>query len=613
MANVYLHKIGSASSEMDAATSLKQLMDVELANTDGQVWIVPSIDIHPATGRHDVDLIMIGYLKNYHIDNIAGKTNIEIKSFFAAIEIKSHSGEGLKKSGTHLLVKYPSGYEDVTKQSNDQNSSIRRFLSGPLQQESIRVPFISNLIWLTGTDLYDFTSEIGLVDSNILVSDSSAKDFFVAIGRQYPLVDNGFVNAFAKGITVEEIEYTANIFCAKSNGADTMSLRRINILNSKSNALLDLEKDDSPIIILSGHAGTGKTVMLMHAAINMTKKGRKCLILTYNRALIADLKHTMSFFGNCLPMFEIDSMSSFMISLMRRAGLWKASYDIRTDFDQTLAVLIKIKETKNIAPAYDYVFVDEAQDWKPNEAGILKYYYRNDHIVIADGVDQFMKTSEHNDWGPIVLPKLKQCLRQRSNLVSFTKIFASKLGVYWDVDSTRTLPGGKVIITNAYNPDLHNRLFEDAKRHGCSAYDLMLLAPNSLTTSGRFDHYISYYSNGIRLFDGVDPANRDCLYSDVNYKNNECRVYTYESCRGLEAWTTVCLRFDELFTMPHPHDYHEIPYSPARQYMLTLWSLIPLTRAVDTLVLGVQKESTINLIFKEIAQENPDFVTIEEQ
>lgn len=611
MANVYLHNIGSASSEMDAAISLKHLIDVELADTEGRVWIVPSIDIHPATGRHDVDLIMIGYLYDYYVDEIADKSNIEIRSFFATIEIKSHSGVGLKKEGTHLLVKYPSGYEDVTAQSNDQNTSIRSFLSGPLQQESIRVPFISNLIWLTGTDRNDFNSEIGLVDSNILVSDSTAKEFFVAIGRQYHLVDNGFVNAFGRYGTEETIEFTANIFCAKSNGADTMTLRRINILNTNSNALFDIEKDNTPIIILSGHAGTGKTVMLMQGAINMTKKGYRCLFLTYNRALIADLKHTMRYFGNSLPVFEVDSMSSFMISLMRRAGIWKSSFDIKTDFDQSLAVLSKVKESKTVAPAYDYIFVDEAQDWKKNEAEILKYYYRNNHIVIADGIDQFMKTSEHTYWGSTVLPKLKQCLRQRANLVSFAKIFASKLGVFWDVDSTRSLPGGKVIITNAYNPDLHNRLYCETIQHGCSAYDLMLLVPNSLTTSGHFDLIGAYNAQGINLFDGVDPDKRDCIYSDVNYKNKECRVYTYESCRGLEAWTTVCLRFDELFTKQHPHDYHEIVYSPARNYMLSLWSLIPLTRAVDTLVLGVQKGSTIDLILKEIARENPDYITVE--
>ena len=93
--------------------------------------------------------------------------------------------------------------------------------------------------------------------------------------------------------------------------------------------------------------------------------------------------------------------------------------------------------------------------------------------------------------------------------------------------------------------------------------------------------------------------------------NHECRVYTYESCRGLEAWATVCLRFGELFTEEHPHDYKVIEYSMARDYMLTLWTLIPLTRAVDRLVLIVKPEGKIHRLLKELAKENPDFITYE--
>jgi len=610
MANIYLHHIGSVSDEMTAASNLKKLLEKELDNVDGQVWIVPSIDIHPATGRHDIDIIMMGYLCDYFVPEIAGYSNIDMQSFFATIEVKSHKADGIHRDGTHLIVDYPEGPEDVTFQSNEQVKSIRKFLKGPLRQESVKTPFISNLIWLIGIDKNDFETHIPLQDSNILVSDSTAEDFFVAIGRQFHLVDDGYVDSF-KNYSEELIEHTANIFCAKSDGADTMSLRRINILSANNKALLNLESNQAPIIILSGHAGTGKTVMLMQAAIKMTKKGFKCLFLTYNKALIADLKHTMLYFGNTLPAFDIQSMSSFLIGIMRKAGVWKSDYDINKDFESCIAVLLNIKESRNVAPDYDYIFVDEAQDWKNNEAAVLKYYYRDKHIVIADGIDQFMKSSEHTEWGPIVLPKLKHCLRQRANLVSFAKIFASKLGVYWDVESMMSLRGGRVIVTNSYDIGLHKKLEAKALSHGCTNYDIMFLAPNSLTTSGHFDLVETYKSNGINIFDGVDPNNREKLYSEENSRNKECRVYTYESCRGLEAWTTICLRFDQLFTKSHPHDYHEIAFSSARQYMLTLWSLIPLTRAVDTLVLGVEKGSSVWQILKEIYNDNHDYITFE--
>ncbi len=232
--------------------------------------------------------------------------------------------------------------------------------------------------------------------------------------------------------------------------------------------------------------------------------------------------------------------------------------------------------------------------------------FKGSHGVLADGVDQFMRASEHTEWGNSVMPKLKKCLRQRYNLTVFAKLFANKMGVYWDVEPNKDFPGGKVIVKNTYEPEDHYNILSDAKKHGCVEYDIMLLAPKSLTTTGKFDSIDAYTQREIYLYDGIDKQKRDQIYGAENAKKKESRIYTYESCRGLEAWTTVCLRFDELFSKEHSHDYHEIEYSMARNYMLTLWTLIPLTRAIDTLVLIVKKDSYISRIIDEIKNENPD-------
>lgn len=145
MACIYLNNTIEPTPEYLAAKNLKDLLARDLTNIEGKIWLIPSVDIHPATGRHDIDLLMIGYLNDYYTD-IAGYRKVEIESFFSTIEIKSHSADGICKEGTHLLVKYPNGTEDVTRQSNDQKESIRRFLSGPLAQIGTRVPFITNLI-----------------------------------------------------------------------------------------------------------------------------------------------------------------------------------------------------------------------------------------------------------------------------------------------------------------------------------------------------------------------------------------------------------------------------------------------------------------------------------
>lgn len=601
MANIYVHKVATVSDEATAAKNLKKILAKELDGIDGNIWIVPSIDVHPATGRHDVDLLLIGYLKDYYVDEIGEYSNIAIKSFIATIEVKSHDVSGVHKYGTDLYVDYSDGPKCVTTQSNEQKETLKKFLYDTLNYKQIRVPFIANLIWLVSVSKRDFDESVGLIDSNVLCSDSTAIDFFDAIGRQFHLMDNGYVASFR--IPEQQIHIVADIFCAKSNGADSMTLRRMNLMKYEDEFLNGIENRTEKMIVLGGHAGTGKTIRLLKAADKLSKLGKKCLFLTYNTALIADLNHTLKFISNKNnPLLKLESMYSFFIGIMRQAGVWKNNSSL-DQYSASLTILFNKKATVSIPLDYDYIFVDEAQDWMKKEADLLLHFSGQSRIVIADGIDQFMKSGDHTEWGPFTFPKLKVNLRQRSNLVNFAKIFASKLGVYWDVESSMDIPGGRVIVTRGYEKELHDKIYSQAKFHGCTAYDIMFLAANSMVKSGHFDPIEAYKSVGINLFDGVDKATRDSVYGEQNRLNEECRVYTYESCRGLEAWTVICLRFDQLFSKEHPHDYHEITYSAAKNYMLGLWSLIPLSRAIDTLVLAVAKDTPTDLILREIASE----------
>lgn len=603
MVKVYLHNIGESSDEFESAKDLKSFLEDKLSGIDGKIWLIPSVDIRPGTGYHDLDVLMIGYLEGYYQD-ILSFNDIEVKSFCTTIEIKSHGADGIHKDGQNLIVDYPDGPHNVTIQSNGQNTSLRTFLGEALQMNK-RVPYITNIIWLTGIIFDDFERSVGLINSNIITSDTTVDEIFIAIGRQHSLKNQGYVDAF-KGYTQKEIECVANIFCAKSNGVDTMSLRRINILQKNNKFLGDLENNPNPVIVISGHAGTGKTMMLLQAADYLTKKGRKCLFLTYNTALISDLKHTLECMPQIISKIKMESMHSFMISVLYQNGLWNNTSDIEKNFFPAVTTLLRAKDNIRYRNNYEYVFVDEAQDWEKPIPELLKHLFRGSHIVIADGIDQFMRASEHTEWGDPVMPKLKKSLRQRHNLTVFAKLFANKMGVYWDVEPNKDFPGGRVLVLNTYEPEIHDNILSDAKKHGCVEYDMMLLAPKSLSTTGKFDLLDLYAQKGIHLYDGIDKQKRDQIYGPDNAKNKESRVYTYESCRGLEAWATVCLRFDELFSKEHAHDYHEIDYTMARKYMLTLWTLIPLTRAIDTLVLIVNKDSYISKIIDEIKHENPD-------
>lgn len=605
MATIYTHRNHIANDVEAAVDLLEKRLSTELKDKDGKIWIIPSPDFNVATGVHDVDLILMGYFDDYTIDEIAGHNDIQVQSFLTTLEVKSHHADGIYREGTHLFVKYQGNVKkDVTVQSQLQKQTVFNFLKETLQYHD--VPRISNVILLTGIDYTDFENTVGLTQSNILTSDFTTEELFDAIGRTHKLKDQGYINAFSS-YTQKEISDVADIFCKRHDGADSMTLRRMNLFQLNNPYLKDLDKRTERIIVLSGHAGTGKTIMLLTAANNLMQQGYKCLYLTYNNALISDLKHTMSIMGGKMLDIKMETMHSFLIHILSQNSLWRNGYSINDNFDTAVNSLYARINTINPIDSYDYVFVDEAQDWAKPIPEILQKLFRTKHLVIADGVDQFMQSSDQADWGSPHIPTLKKCLRQKRNLAVFTKIFANKMGVYWNIEPNNDFPGGKVLIYEAYDEIIHANLLSELKQKGCTEYDMMMLASNSFVQNwGAIKP--NYENLGIRVYDGIDARNRELPYDPVTNKG-ESRIYPYESCRGLEAWTTVCLRFDELFTMEHPHDYKNIKFTLARNYMKTLWSLMPLTRAIDTLVIVVSGQSYVSDALKEIAKENPDFVT----
>ena len=274
MANIYTHTSHIASDVADAVSKLEKRLAEEFKNTEGDIWIIPSADFNVATGIHDVDLILMGYLDDYFTD-IANYDDVEIKSFITTIEVKSHDGDGIFKDGTHIYVKYPKKVvKDVTHQSQKQKETLCEFLKDILHCRPI--PRVSNIIWMNGIDFDDFERTIGLTKSNIITSDFTVSELFDAIGRTHDLKHQGEINAF-DCFSRDKIREIADYFCMKSNGADSMSLKRINLLQQDNSYLKDLDKKTDNVIVLSGHAGTGKTIMLLNAANHLMALGYKCL------------------------------------------------------------------------------------------------------------------------------------------------------------------------------------------------------------------------------------------------------------------------------------------------------------------------------------------------
>jgi hypothetical protein len=101
------------------------------------------------------------------------------------------------------------------------------------------------------------------------------------------------------------------------------------------------------------------------------------------------------------------------------------------------------------------------------------------------------------------------------------------------------------------------------------------------------------------------PTDRDAL-----------RIVQYDSCRGLEGWTVINYaldefwryKFEECISKDVAPDELETPQDRARRDA-SRWTMIPLTRAMDTLVIHIMGGSgPIRNVLEEVARVRRDFV-----
>jgi hypothetical protein len=127
-----------------------------------------------------------------------------------------------------------------------------------------------------------------------------------------------------------------------------------------------------------------------------------------------------------------------------------------------------------------------------------------------------------------------------------------------------------------------------------------------------FKYFEDFKQMGIDVWDGT----RTDLRSQYPVELSQHRLFQYESCRGLEGWTVVCLELDEFIRSKMKHfeeqETGELAlesFEEKRNKFVYLWSLIPLTRAIDTLVITLKdRNSTIGKALRKVYEDCPDTV-----
>lgn len=648
--NVMVFGAEQTSDEYVAAQRLKEIIENSLpASAIGEIVLFASATFMGQAVK-DVDLLMIGQLQNYSVPAEFNMPNegpvrdrVTISNFCTTIEVKRHDISGISVNGTDFYVKYGTKSHCVTAQSNKQKFAAMQFFERTLMES----PYVTNVIWFTQATSGDIqkllTNHGRIMPANVLGSEFHFKEMMQLLIWQKPPYKRGNTYIFDSSYrpnSMQAIQNALSLFSKTKAHMGEMTRRRIEQLTNKAFQANSLVDTQGKVSIYRGRAGTGKTVGLIQTAIHLVDdKQARVLMLTYNKALVSDIRRLFAlaelpdmFEANCL---HINTMHAYFYQLAN-AVLYNGGLNGRSflnEYETILSELLSfmadqdaVDMVKEICTAdssldWDYILIDEAQDWSNLERDVILKLFDKGKIIVADGGQQFVRRIDVCDWSVIRERnniKLKYCLRQKENLVAFVNAYSRKLDILGSKVLTKNnMPGGKVIVTTDDQLfRVHSQEIDRLRAAGNIPYDMLYLVPHALVKrsggGSLFSRKHEFEQKGIFLWDGTDSRNRDGYSIDAE----EVRLLQYDSSRGLEGWTVVCMDFD-VFLEEKQAEYQdgavdmlmlESPEERKKKYLYN-WAMIPLTRAIDTLVLTIQDPaSEIAGFLREIAEEHPDFV-----
>jgi hypothetical protein len=600
----------------------------DASNTDDMIYIVAAAKCYGQRVT-DIDLVVYLDLKNPQpVNHGDEKRVVYVQSLCLTIELKSHEPDGVQFAGNQVRVRYQQRWSDVSEQALQQRVSLQRFLEA---QGLPQAPWITALIWLPNVSAQHLPKR----SHNVISSGASWEEIvqraLVVIGNRSNIikaVEKGtpgpwIVDVCPKQLGRQDIRNAMKALTARLT-ATPLDRRRIENL-SKQRILDDakqyVDKLGEQLLIFRGRGGTGKTIHLLRLARELyVERDARVLILTYNKALVADLKRLLALmgiadaFGNAAV--EIMTVHAFLYRLLQAIQGRRLPPDgFLPRFEENRSLILRALRENNRnrtfvemlfkrAPNYlgwDYAFVDEGQDWPNEEREILYELYGHRKVVVADGVDQFVRKETPTNWrtgvstGERQIVTLRKSLRLKSGLCRFALSFAEHMGLDdWRLEKDDSVHGGRVQIVEgkfAADPQLMHQLVQDARKMGNQPIDILVCVPPSLVRTGanRAKYSVvcqQFQAWGYRSWDAVEDEARGSFPTSVE----QVRIVQYDSCRGLEGWTCIALGFDQLYDRRFKQ--HDVPNpfldgDTAAHLAAARWLMIPVTRAIDTLVLQI--------------------------
>jgi len=636
------------SPEYEAALQIRELFFSEYPDLRGsdkhQVTIIAGAKCHGQTVR-DLDLVLLvnfdppltyqpvlSFANPSRPDQPETPASVHIQSICTIIELKGHPPDGVRFIGSTAEVKYRKQWHNVTEQSDKQIYSLKNYLS----IKGLPTPYITNLIWFRNLQNVDLPPRphnmlAGHITWNMLFSVIAQVNPPRLIHQQWTLTANP-----PNRETVEQIR----LVLTEELIPTQLDRRRMEQINAQSAQIQKLQKTvGQRLLILRGRGGAGKTIRLLQLAKTLyEEEGARVLILTYNKALVSDLRRTLTILGVVDEVAQrsvrIQTVHSLFYRMLYELGVMEVGRDdFLESYDnlksetvhllQTGLLLERdfaaLKQANSSDFLWDYIFIDEAQDWPDDERQILFRFYPHSIFTVADGIDQLIRSVKPANWPQAVdkaertVTPLRRCLRMKAGLTRFVSTLASELGLpsnEWRANEQ--ILGGRLIIIESESI-YQQSFFADLLAYNASAgnepVDMLFCVPPSLVHRTDVPTPVSLLPEwGFKVWDGTDPLQRGSYPTD----SQQLRLVQYDSCRGLEGWVVVNFELDSFYdyklnqlqqTTPTTTDPAAIRLRAVR------WLFIPLTRAMDTQVVHLtEQDSHLKDALKHAAQRHPDFV-----
>jgi len=568
----------SDTREYEASLALKDLLIEAWGGNDDpahQVWIIANAKCHGQQTR-DVDILLLAkfgpgvrYAPFLPFTTFDGQTHrpdyVYVNSLCLVIEVKDHRPEDTRFIGTAVEVRYNGVWHNASEQNEKQVYAVK----GYIDYYAERTPWITPILWLrnvpnTSLPTRPHTNIGSPITWNILLNVVGQ----IAIPRRK---EDGYwsLDAFSHDSTTFPRVVDLFTKVLEPTHLDRQRMERINRHNTDLEAIKPFL--GKKLVILRGRSGTGKTIRLLQLAKHLCDdQGSRVLLLTYNKALVADIRRLLTILGIKDTIsgstIQVQTIHSFMYSALQGLGLFESGYNtFLDDYEQlkneavAFVALGAVSSydverlvTSNMETfRWDYVFVDEGQDWPDNERNLLMHLYPYSQFAIADGMDQLIRNKQLANWrverkrSDVYTLSLKKCLRMKAGLARFVSSVARHLGLlYNEWEANLEIPGGRVIIIDGpyfKHRSLHDKLLELNNRDGNSPVDMLFCVPPRLVThqpvSGpaRSQAAAFFEQWGFNTWDGVAEDIRESYPVDID----QLRIVQYESCRGLEGWTIV--------------------------------------------------------------------------